>query len=255
MKELRKKQTELNHLLRFRQNLPDFPDGMICVGEAPDFLVNTGHGYVGIEHTQWFRESDNPNGSPVRARESTEDKVLRLASSRHEARGLPPVLVYVLWTHRDRPSVSRVPKLANELTDLVEACLPEQGGEVTIKHPHSAWGSLPPEVSYIFVRHNKVSTMNLWAPVRGASVPTLRPLDLHKRIEEKEDKVTSYRQKCSQVWLLIVANAFEPSTFGELAPEIEAFSFETSFDRVFFLHHADELVVELSMQGLRAGGA
>lgn len=90
--------------------------------------------------------------------------------------------------------------------------------------------------------------------MRGASVPTLRPLDLHKRIEEKEDKVTSYRQKCSQVWLLIVANGFEPSTFGELAPEIEAFSFETSFDRVFFLHHADELVVELSMQGLRTGG-
>jgi hypothetical protein len=40
-----------------------------------------------------------------------------------------------------------------------------------------------------------------------------------------------------------------------LAPEIEEFSFETSFDRIFFLHHADELVVELSTQGLRAGGA
>jgi hypothetical protein len=63
VKELLKKQTEVSHLLRFRQNLPAFPDGMICVGEAPDFLVNTGYGYVGIEHTQWFRGPDRPGGS------------------------------------------------------------------------------------------------------------------------------------------------------------------------------------------------
>jgi hypothetical protein len=55
------------------------------------------------------------------------------------------------------------------------------------------------------------------------------------------------------VWLLIVANGYELPTFGQLTPEIEQFSFETSFDRVLFLH-ADDLVVELSTQGLCAGG-
>lgn len=160
-----------------------------------------------------------------------------------------------MWTLQDRPTAPRVPKLANELADLVEVCLPEQGGEVAIKHPHPAWGSLPREVSYLSVRRNKVSTKNLWVSTRGAFVPTLTPLDLQNRIEEKEGKLTYYRQKCSQVWLLTVAHGLEPSTFGELAPEIEEFSFETSFDRVFFLHHADELVFELSTQGLHAGGA
>ena len=92
----------------------------------------------------------------MRARESAEDKVLRLASSRNEAGGLPPVWVNVLWTLQDRPTASRVPKFANELADLVEVCLPEQGGEVAIKHPHLAWGSLPREVSYLSVRRNKV---------------------------------------------------------------------------------------------------
>lgn len=56
------------------------------------------------------------------------------------------------------------------------------------------------------------------------------------------------------MWLLIVANGLEPSTFGELAPEIEEFRFETNFDRVFFLHYADELIVELNTRMLRAGG-
>ncbi len=241
-----KKQTEVNHLLRFRQNLPAFPDGMICGGEAPDFLVNTRHGYVGVEHKQSFRESDNPDGSRMRAGENKEDKVLRLASSRYEASGLPPVWVNVLWSLQNRPTASRVHELANDLAVLVEACLSEQGGEVAIKHRHPAWGSLPPEVSYLSIRSNEIFSTNLWVSTRGAFIPTLTPFDLQKRIEEKEGKITSYRQKCSQVWLLIVANGFESSTFGELAPEIQEFSFETSFDRVFFLHHADEFVVELS---------
>jgi hypothetical protein len=190
----------------------------------------------------------------MRARESTEDKVLRLASSRYEARGLPPVWINVFWSLRDFP-ISRVPQLANALADLVEVNLPEQDGEVAIKYPHPAWRSLPPEVSSLSIRRKKVLSNNLWVPTRGAFAPTLTPLDLQQRIEEKEDKVNSYRQKCSQVWLLIVASGFEPSTFGELAPEVEGFRFETSFDRVFFLHHADELIVELSTQGSGVGGA
>jgi hypothetical protein len=146
VKEALKKETELRHLRRFQENLLAFPDGMVCVGEAPDFLVNTGHGYIDIEHTQWFRESNNPGGSRMRARESTQDKVLRLASSGYESRGLPPVWVNVLWSFRDLLTPSRIRQLANVLADLVEAHLPEQDGEVTIKHPHPAWSSLPPEV-------------------------------------------------------------------------------------------------------------
>ncbi len=255
MKEALKKQTEINHLRRFQQNLLAFPDGMVCVGEAPDFLVNTGHEYIGIEHTQWFRESNNPGGSRLRARESTEDKVLRLASSGYESRGLPPVRVNVLWSFWDFPTLSRIRELANVLADLVEAHLPEQDGEVAIKDPHPAWSSLPPEVSFLSIRRKKIFSKNLWDSTRGASIPTLIPLDLQKRIHEKEGKITSYRQKCSQVWLLMVANGFEPSTHCELAPEVERFQFETDFDRVFFLHHADELIVELSTRVPRTGDA
>jgi hypothetical protein len=159
-----------------------------------------------------------------------------------------------LWSIRDLPT-SRVPELAIALADLVEVYLPEQDGEVAIKHTHPAWRSLPWEVSYLSICRKKILSKNLWVPTRGAFVPTLTPLDLQKRIEEKEGKVTSYRQKCSQVWLLIVANGFEPSTFGELAPEVEEFPFETSFDRIFFLHHANELIVELSTRKSHTGNA
>jgi hypothetical protein len=249
VKEALKKLIEVRHLRRFQQNFLGFPDGMICMGEAPDFLVNTRHRYLGIEHTQFVRESDNPTGSRMRARESTEDKVLRLASIAHESRGLPPVWINVLWSLHGLPASSRVPELASVLADLVEVYLPNQDGEVSIRHPHPAWRSLPQEVSSLSIRRKEIFTKNLWVSTRASFIPTLTPLDLQKRIQEKEDKVSSYREKCSQVWLLIVANGLEPSTFCKLAPEIEGFRFETDFDRVFFLHYADELVVELSTRG------
>ncbi len=64
-------------------------------------------------------------------------------------------------------------------------------------------------------------------------------------MRRKEIKVPSYRQQCREVWLLIVARGFEPSTFGDLELEIEAHEFETTFDRLFFLHHANEYAAEL----------
>ncbi len=87
---------------------------------------------------------------------------------------------------------------------------------------------MPPELSYLSICRNKGSPKNLWVSTRGLFIPSLTSHDFQKRIEEKEGKVPSYRQKYSQVWLLIVANGLEPSTFGELAPGIEEFSFETS---------------------------
>ena len=48
--------------------------------------------------------------------------------------------------------------------------------------------------------------------------------------------------------LLIVARGFEPSTFGDLGPEVEGHRFESDFDRVFFLHHANEYVAELHVR-------
>jgi hypothetical protein len=67
-------------------------------------------------------------------------------------------------------------------------------------------------------------------------------------MRNKEAKVPSYRRHSGEVWLLIVARGFEPSTHVDIGPEIESYRFETSFDRVFFLHHANEYVAELRVR-------
>ena len=72
--------------------------------------------------------------------------------------------------------------------------------------------------------------------------------ELQQIMRTKVAKVPSYRQQCREVWLLIVARSFEPSTHVDIGSEVESYRYEYGFDRVFFLHHANESVAELHVR-------
>jgi hypothetical protein len=249
LKELETKGTERAHLQRFRENFPDFPEGAIIPYERPDFLVITPQGRIGVELREYHvEELDGGRGSRMRAQESTEDRVLRTASEQHQSKGLPPVAVHVLWNPHQPFSRRKIQELAAVLAAMVQEHLPELGHEVAIRRHHPAWRSLPQEVASLRVDRRVNFSKNSWTSVRAAFVPTLTPSELQKIMRDKEAKMPSYRQECRKVWLLIVARGFEPSTHVDLGPEVEAHEFETSFDRVFFLHHANEYVTELRVR-------
>ena len=62
----------------------------------------------------------------MRALEGTEDKVLRLASDLHRLKGLPPVVVHVLWHPHQAFSRRRTQKLAADLADLCRSVSPSR---------------------------------------------------------------------------------------------------------------------------------
>lgn len=131
----------------------------------------------------------------------------------------------------------------------VQEHLPETGHSVTIRRRrHPAWRSLPQEVASLTVVRRKSISKDSWTTVRPAFVPTLTPLKLQQTMRNKEAKVPSYRQQCGEVWLLVVARGLEPSTFGDLGPEVEGYRFESGFDRVYFLHYFDGSVSELHVR-------
>lgn len=250
MKEAAQKAREWAYLQRFRQNFADFPEGEVAPSEPPDFLIKARPRWIGIEITEYHvQEPDEGWGSPMRAQEGTEDKILRMASEQHKSKGLPPTVVHVLWHPHQALDRRRIPELAADLANLVQEHLPEIGYSVTIRRRrHPAWRSLPQEVASLTLVRRKSISKNSWTPVRAAFVPTLTPPDLQQIMRNKEAKVSSYRQQCREVWLLIVARGFEPSTFGDLGPEVERYRFESGFDRVFFLHYFDGTVTELRVR-------
>jgi hypothetical protein len=248
--EAAKKVMERAYLQRFREHFADFPEGEVVPFERPDFLIKTQLRWIGIEVIEYhIQDSDEGRGSPTRAREGTEDKVLRMASEQHQSKGLPPLAVRVHWNTHQVFRSRRIQELAADLADLVQKHLPQPGHEAAIRHRrHSAWRSLPQEVTSLSIDRRMNFSKNLWTSVRGAFVPTLTPPDLQQIIQTKEAKVPSYRQQCPEVWLLIVARGFEPSTFGDLGPKVEGYLFESGFDRVFFLHYFDGSVSELHLR-------
>lgn len=223
MREDCKKRREETYLRRFRENFVGFPKGTIVPHEHPDFLVDARGGRVGIELTEYHvPEPDEGRGSPMRAREGTEDKVLQRACEQYQSKGLPPVVVNVLWHPHQALGSRRISELAAALANLVQENLPETGQSVTIRRRrHPTGRSLPQEVaSLTVVRRNSISK-DSWTSVRAGFVPTITPPDLQRILLDKEAKVPTYRQDCRYVWLLIVTRGSEPSTFGDLGPEVD----------------------------------
>ena len=244
------KAREWAYLERFRENFASFPEGEVVPSERPDFLIKAQPRWIGIELTEYYvQEPDEDRGSLMQAQEGTEDKVLRTASEQHQSNDLPPVAVSILWNPHRAFSSRRIQGLAAVLADLVQEHLPELGQRVAIRYRrHPSWRALPQEVASLTVDRQINFSKNSWTSVRGASVPTLTPPQLQKKMRNKEAKVPIYRRQCREVWLLIVARGFEPSTHVDLGSELESHEFETTFDRVFFLHHANEYVAELRVR-------
>ena len=158
------------------------------LSEHPDFLVKTQSRWIGIELTEYHvQEPDEGWGSPMRALEGTEDKVLRTASEQYQSKGLPPVVVNVLWHPHQALNRRRIQELAADLANLVEEYLPEIGHSVTIRRRrhHPAWRSLPQEVASLTVVRQKSISKNSWTSVRGAFVPIFTPPELQQIMEQR----------------------------------------------------------------------
>ena len=129
------KAREWAYLRRFSEKVADFPEGEVVPSERPDFLIKAQPRWIGIELTEYHvQEPDEGRGSPMRAQEGTEDKVLRTASAQYQSKGLPAVAVHVHWNSHQIFSSRRVQELAADLADLVQENLPEPGHEAAIRH-------------------------------------------------------------------------------------------------------------------------
>jgi hypothetical protein len=162
LQEAARKARERAYLERFRENFADFPEGEVVSFEHPDFLIKTQSRWIGIELTEYHvQEPDEGWGSPMRALEGTEDKVLRTASEQYQSKGLPPVVVNVLWHPHQALVRRRITELAADLASLVKEHLPEIGHSVTIcRRRHPAWRSLPQEVASLTVVRQKSISKN-----------------------------------------------------------------------------------------------
>lgn len=228
----KKKELERFYFDSFVPKVSDFPTGKVDPDDSPDFLIE-GPGYVlGVEVTGIFRS----NQTQDRCEQTYEAEELMIVSQAEKIaieRNLPPLNVAVNFSIHNRPKKVDRRSIANKLVETVKSSLPAVDIADFYLGPEHG---LPSVIESVSVSKNPWTTCPLWQKTLVGFVMDDCEVDLQRTIDDKNPKLVHYKQRCSECWLLIVANWFHgPSAFYEPSDKLIAHSFNTAFDRVYFL--------------------
>jgi hypothetical protein len=220
-----------------QKDVPAFPRGQVVERESPDFHVLTDGRAIGIE-MQEFIQGAGGEGAAGRKHESLRAKVMRRAQETFEADHPGTHLyVYGYWGGR-APEGKDVAQLAKQLAGLVWKLLPPPPleGEY-VSHRSPTYDELE-EVGLLRYLANldvglyPPATYGLWAASEaGHFSQDLN--DMQTQVHAKESKVESYRQSCSELWLVLYGLAL-PSGYFDV-DVLTGVQMESSFDHVAFI--------------------
>jgi hypothetical protein len=236
-----KKEWERRCLERVKSGYEGFPAGTVIADEEPDFLVWSSEKSCGIELVQYVR-GQGKDGSRLRCREELHDKIVASAQKKHEARSAIALSVHVHWFHHRELRGSDVGWVSDELSKLVSEYESLDVNESTAIEPHYT-AEVNDYITRVSVRRRS-SGRNAWSNVEvGPGEADGR--ELQDLISLKNPKVNTYLKKCSEVWLIIVADGRRISSSGELNNRVRQMKFESEFHNVLYFDAEADSVIEL----------
>lgn len=240
------------HLDLFGRLQPDaLPDPPVLVDPpAPDALLFTPDKTRGIELTTFLWDAAGPTGSPARALHSLRKQVMERAARLWDSQQQPVVDVGLIWNHRQCLLGTEVATVAEQLVSLIARYIPDIDSHLTIAHPAPMWKELPNHAAAVFVSRPAWLTKSIWDFSQAGSVPHLRDSfgRLQKILDEKEPRIPAYRQRCDEVWLLIVADGTTMQSFVVIdEDEVPSHHLVSSFDAAYLLSAPYQRVVKLSV--------
>ncbi len=242
------KQGEKAFLEKFRSLYKHFPDGEIIDFEAPDFIIKDGDMRLGIEVTEF--PSQPSSGEPPRAQENRRARALRRIEEACKANGLLHFQVSVDFHPGRRLEPNRESDFVNELVQLIQRNLPDTRNTIRLSSTPKSRDLPPEEVTSVWIyQPSNLDEQSYVVSSFGGVSPRYTSHELQEEINRKEGKVPTYRQQCLQVWLLIAGGQILPSTWIDLPSGIGEYKFQSSFDKVFFLHCYRKQVTELRLNG------
>jgi hypothetical protein len=236
-----KKHREKQHLAKVKLLYAAFPRGVVIECEEPDFLVTNEEINCGIELVEYVR-GQGKGGSPIRWREELHEQTIVLAKSKHEAQSAIAVSVHVHWFHHRELRSGDVDRIADEICKIVNSCQPLELNEGVAIEPDYRT-DISDYVSRVSIRRRS-SGKTIWSNVEVGPAQA-DAVELQRIISSKNEKVNSYLTKCSEVWLVIVADGKRISSSGELSLRERQTKFESEFKKVLYYDAETESVTEL----------
>ena len=238
------KRTEKAYLELARAWYAGFPAGAPVESEAPDFIVTSPSGSLGIEVTQLFQPASATTKFDPKVVESFRESVIRRAEEIYFASGNPPVDVVAYFS--DRP-IGRQEKetLAQSVAQFVAANRPKNGRILSFRESNRM-STLPAGIGAVSIAPTLPERFHPWF-AGGVGQTMLLTYDLlAKAISAKNSNVANYRSRADKVWLLVVADLFPSSMSFSVPAEIETWRFDHEFDLALLLSREESRVWALS---------
>jgi hypothetical protein len=240
------KKQEFAHLMLFKEICSFFPVGEIECTDKPDFLIHNKDRIIGIEHTRIYQPG-LPNGASLQAQDSEAQKIVKKASDIYIQNQNKPLFVQIMF-HKGRPiNKRRVNQFAEIIYRLIvkEPILP---GQIIILHrTHENSKYFPSEIARILIYSHPNGKENMWCISSGGSIPEITVNQVNKKISDKEQEIDIYKGRCSDIWLLIVAENIRIPTTLDISRDAATHSYHTKFDRIFLLWFAIRKYIEFNI--------
>ena len=238
------KEKERRHLDSFKSIYKDFPTGSIIPCESPDFIVRTNDSAIGIEHTQIYKNPES-HGSSLQAQEKLRLNLIQSTKSVYDDSCGPSISAYFIFNEDGKIFKNQLPSLSNYFANEIMSSV---GDSFDLKEL-SFVDNYPQEqdvVHFILVERRTIVGESNFSHVSMGWTKDIGPSRLIDEISRKEDQIESYKQKCTEIWLLIVAEDFTNASSMSLSSEAKTQKYITCFDKVFFYWHFQPNFVELS---------
>lgn len=227
-----KKSKEEALMNRVKLLYQDFPIGTLTSVEEPDFLVVGEGRTVGLELTEYIRGQCSDHGSPLRTQEAIRERIMARAECLFTEKSDAVLDVYAYWHPAPKKPLKQVDveRIATEIARLVF--------ERISANPSSP-GTIDPWEEQDFPIIEPYITMLTFHPLpqpRWSSGTSgflaTSPDDIQCIITKKDKRAATYRQKCAEVWLVIVSDGSSLSSMLVLDETTASYQFNSAFDRV-----------------------
>jgi len=235
---------EQRHLSVFRELIEFDNDIAIQKHEAPDFIFQINGQLIGVEHTEVYLDKDYP----MQAEESVEDDIAQRAQAYADFKNYVPTRTKILFRNVRGIKQKQRKMIASDLADFVQFNMLKSS-----KKPFTQIRLEPdnPAVSAVHVTVMPKDFENHYFIPRAGWMKNDASEEIAKAVKAKSKKVTGYLKKCDEVWLLIVADGFNPSSFlggdGDICP-IESLA---GFKKVYFMSYATKVLREVPTEEVK----
>lgn len=207
-----KKRRERIHLERLQALRPELLAGDLEESEKPDFLVRSACGKItGVEVTELFHPS-RPGESPLQAQEALRARIVSLAWRKYDQLNEPPVQVGLIFSDTYPLSKRKVGQIADMVVAVVRLHRPPLGEGAEIEYDRATHSYFPRELAVILVHCIEGVDESYWSAPGAVYVPPIGAKELREVVQAKSRLADVYRERCQDLWLLIVSDGWQLSS-------------------------------------------